>query len=357
MKKILPWAAMTAGAAYLALLTVLSLGLTRGQVSYTAPTLVGLGLGGGLLLLVGLASRRAVAPDARRDPRHAYPLLGLVGLGIGGLLLARHALVPDSFGRQGHFRGLAPREARRYPVRHQGEKACTECHGEVLALHAKDAHARVACEVCHGAAHAHLVQSATKPKVVRSQEACLMCHQRLRARPSSFPQIDVAEHYRLVGVRDPKLSCTACHSPHEPLFVDRDLRKARLHPLVHRCRDCHAGRSDDNIPKPAAHPPIFDCQYCHQERVADFATRKHKSLRCSTCHIFRKETAFAGRIVRDSDPRFCLLCHRKTPFRDAKAAPGIEPEKHLKDMGAAPKASCLECHRDAIHREPPKVKP
>ena len=357
MKKILPWASMTAGVGFLLALAILGSGLTRGQVSFMAPTLVGLGIGGGLLLLVGLLARREVAPDAEQDSRHAYPLLGLVGLAVGGILAARLVLVPASFGRDGHFRGRAPREARQHQVRHFGEKACAECHGEILALHAKDAHARVACETCHGAAYEHVARNERKPRVVRSQGACLICHQRLRARPSSFPQIEVSEHFRLVGVSDQKLSCTRCHSPHEPLFVDRDLRKARLHPLVHRCRDCHAGRADDNVPKPAAHPPIFDCQYCHKARVADFATRKHKKLRCSTCHIFRKETAFSGRIVRDSDPRFCLLCHRKAPFRDAGAAPGIEPEKHLKDMGATPKASCLECHKDAIHADAPKVKP
>ena len=53
---------------------------------------------------------------------------------------------------------------------------------------------------------------------------------------------------------------------------------------------------------------------CHGDVVEDFASRTHAEVRCTTCHIFFRETQDAGRILRDADPRFCLLCHRAADF-------------------------------------------
>ena len=154
-------------------------------------------------------------------------------------------------------------------------------------------------------------------------------------------------------VADEGLACTACHDPHEPLFMDRDLRTARLHPLIQRCRDCHAGRADETLPRPDHHPAIFECRYCHAPVVADYETRPHKVVRCTTCHIFFRASAFAGRILRDADPRFCLLCHGEAEFRSNTSAPGISwPDGHLDDVAddeADRTKRCIDCHRDRIH--------
>jgi hypothetical protein len=320
-----------------------------------APLLGALALASVILLLLGRVAWRSGAasidPEAA-DYRHTYLIFAAVAVLLVAGAAVRHLFVPTSFGMAGrHFRADALKDARRPTPRHLGQKACMACHEDVGQLHDKDAHARVACEACHGPAGAHAAApDKVKPRKDKGRAACLVCHQYLDARPAAFPQIEVAAHYALVGVKDPSLDCTRCHSPHEPLFVDRDLRKARLHPLVQRCRDCHAGRNDENLPKPASHPAIFECSYCHEARVKDFATRKHRKQRCTTCHIFRQESAFAGRIVKDSDPRFCLLCHQKQPFRSEKAAPQIDPTKHVEGN---PKPACLECHQDAIHGERP----
>ncbi len=106
--------------------------------------------------------------------------------------------------------------------------------------------------------------------------------------------------------------------------------------------------------RPKNHPAIFECKYCHSSVVKDFATRSHKKLRCTTCHIYFKETAWSGRIIRDADPRFCLLCHRGAKFRAEDAPPSIEWPSHREDMGDGPEDAnkrCIDCHQDEnIHQ-------
>ena len=308
---------------------------------------VGLGL---------LLSRQEIEQEEPVEPGDYRPALRIFGVFSGLLVLvvvARQLAVPDSYGLSGPFRLDAVQEAMERVPRHQGNSKCAECHDQEVALHDKDAHASVACESCHGPGWKH-VESPEEVRLLipQGKELCLSCHQLLSAKPGSFPQIDWKQHYAFVGVKDEGVECKSCHNPHEPLFMDRDLRQARLHPLIHRCRDCHIGRIDEAKPRPAKHPAIFECSYCHPRVVSDFAGRTHHLVRCTSCHLFIKESEFAGRIIRDSDPRFCLLCHRKADFRSDSAAPGIAWPDHLKEVGSGPADEgkrCVDCHRDRIH--------
>ncbi len=285
--------------------------------------------------------------------RHTFRLAVLIIIFILAALLVRQALIPETFGLEGSYRAAAVNEAREFPIRHIGEKACIECHDDIASLHDKDAHAAVPCESCHGPGSDHAqAEGDVALTIPQGKEPCLVCHRLLAARPSAFPQITWQDHFKFVGVKDLSITCIECHSPHEPFFMDRDLRTARLHPLIQRCRDCHIGRLDSNLQKPKDHPAIFECSYCHKQIVDDFADREHAEIQCTTCHIFIKESDFAGRIVRDSDPRFCLLCHRKADFRSSDAPPGIEWPGHLDDVSMGPedrKKRCIDCHRDRIH--------
>jgi hypothetical protein len=288
--------------------------------------------------------------------RHAIRIFVLVGVALAGAVVARTALVPKTFGEHGHYRFAAIEEAKQLPMHHAGAAVCADCHDDIVALHDKDAHTGVTCETCHGPGLAH-VDAGGDGAIRRpdGRDACLVCHRLMLARPGEFPQVTPAEHLQSVGVADLETPCITCHDPHEPLFMDRDVRTARLHPLIHRCRDCHAGRLDESLPRPAAHPAIFECNYCHPEVAADFAGLPHHEMRCTSCHLFFRESESAGRILRDADPRFCLLCHRAADYRAADAAPGIAWPEHLDEMAGPDERDhrCVDCHQDRIHRLQP----
>ncbi len=304
-------------------------------------------------LLRGKAEQSGV-PSPPADYRHAKPLFLLIGAAAVAALVVRQLLVPDSFGEIGYFRADAIGEEMQRQPRHIGNDECRKCHEKQASLHDKDAHARVACEDCHGPGWKH-ARAPEKNKLVKpsTKDRCLICHRLLDARPGDFPQIEWREHFRFVGVADLSVQCTQCHDPHEPLYMDRDINTARLHPLIHRCRDCHTSRVNESLPRPDRHPAIFECSYCHAPIVADFQKKPHSKVRCTTCHLFFKISDFAGRIIRDADPRFCLLCHREADFRSESAAPGISWPDHLDDVAESDEdrqKRCIDCHRERIHR-------
>ncbi|MCZ7583201.1 MAG: hypothetical protein M5R36_07610 [Deltaproteobacteria bacterium] len=186
----------------------------------------------------------------------------------------------------------------------------------------------------------------------KSKELCLGCHRRLAARPATFPQIDPAEHYKVREVNDENTPCFSCHSPHTPLFLETPLDEARKHPIIYQCGNCHREAVDAAAPRPKQHPDVFDCGYCHNEIARDFETRAHAPLGCGTCHQFYVESETAGRIVKHSDPRFCLLCHEDRSFVTADNKPVILWPDHRDDVSEGPQDAakvCADCHRDAFH--------
>lgn len=290
--------------------------------------------------------------DTRPDYRHAYPLLLLVIAGAVAALTVRHFLVPATFGEHGYYRAAALDDEKARQPLHAGRAACKECHGDEAALHAKDAHATVECETCHGPGARHIADNNVPMAKADARDDCLVCHRRLDARPGAFPQVDWREHYAFVGVKDMSVACIRCHSGHEPLYLDRDLRTARLHPLIQECSSCHLGRRDTNLKKPEGHPQIFQCDYCHPALARSFAAGAHAKLNCTTCHLFIKENNYSGRIVRNTNPRFCLLCHRKADFKGESGPPTIEWPAHIQAVSndkADPNRPCVTCHQDQIH--------
>lgn len=283
-------------------------------------------------------------------------VLLVIGLGV------RWLMVPASFGEVGHYRGLAPgEEAEREPVL-QGKNVCAECHDDEFDKHEKDVHISVECEACHGPGRDHVrARRADAPeseaKMFRKlvQANCLACHRRLLARPKLFPTVDVKEHFALVGVKDPDTPCQACHSPHEPLYLEKKVAEARKHPLIHPCSDCHDDRAVEEKPLPEDHVVTFQCKDCHADVVADAKSKAHGDLDCRTCHVFRKDSEFSGRIMKNGNPRFCLMCHEQKPFKAGGHIPLLESfEAHLDDVAeddADRSKRCADCHVDEmIHR-------
>ncbi len=315
----------------------------------------------GLAFHFWMKKKETQTEEEPADYRHTYALILILAAGVIAAIVARPYLIPKSFGEFGHYRGEALREAMQKKPLHVGQEICVKCHEEHQKLHDKDAHSSVACESCHGPGAEH---SETKSKetivVPEGKEVCIICHRQLIARPGDFPQVRWEEHYKRVGVKEKATKCIQCHSPHEPLFMDRDLREARLHPTIHRCRDCHKGAMRDEAPLPKQHPSIFECRYCHTEIADDFSKRSHAKLQCNSCHKFFKETEYAGRIIRDADPRFCLLCHKAAEFRSDDAPPGIEWPSHREDMSSGPEDDskiCINCHQEYIHLLKSEIKP
>jgi hypothetical protein len=328
---------------------------------FPMPLLAVVGLAAIALVATGVSqlvsARRIAAGAPAEEPasyRHTIRPFAAIGafLFIGFVL--RGLAVPADFGRDGPYRAGARDDAAsaRAP-RFRGSAACLECHTAENQETARDVHQTVQCETCHGPGAAHIdAPKQSHLAVDRDAAACLVCHRKLTARPGPFPQIEPAEHFKLVGARD-GTACTTCHDPHRPIFLATSLAEARLHPLVHRCRDCHVNRTDESLKRPANHPAIFECSYCHSAVAADAANRRHAEVACTTCHLFIRDSDFAGRIVRNDDPRFCLLCHRAGDFRREGAPATIDWAEHRQtyDDTLPDTAPCAGCHADVLHGE------
>ena len=141
---------------------------------------------------------------------HLVRVLFLFAAALLAFLGMKALLVPEGFGKYGHYRAGALDDNRARPVSYAGRAACADCHDDKPATLARGKHASVGCEACHGALAAHAHDPETlKPALPQVPALCLRCHGRTTGRPATFPQIDPADH---AG----EARCTECHSPHDP---------------------------------------------------------------------------------------------------------------------------------------------
>lgn len=310
---------------------------------------------------IAVFSLRLGAMKGSSRNAYIFRVFVLLAMFVTMALVIRGLLVPEGFGEIGFYRPQAPdEEASRSPV-HQGKEVCARCHEKQFTMHENDVHRSVECEVCHGNGAAHVdARSKSLPKEVGyifkelEQANCLKCHQRILGRPKLFPTISVEEHYSLVGVKVASVVCQECHDPHRPLFLDKSVQEARLHPLIHPCSDCHEEKGIETKKIPANHEMVFECRYCHKPIATDHANRKHSFLRCTGCHQVHKETEFASRIYKNSSNEFCLMCHLKKPFKADAKIPMLESyDSHLDDVASSDAdrgKRCVDCHlNEVIH--------
>jgi hypothetical protein len=147
-------------------------------------------------------------------PPQIKRLLPLFVIFIGLFLLVRHFLIPESFGKYGHYRGLAIDENAAVLPHYSGKAACAECHDDMAAFLESDAHAGLSCETCHGPGldHVNFADSVDmfKPS---GREFCGLCHTKNPARNKKvITQVDLKDHY-------PENDCIKCHNPHKPWEV------------------------------------------------------------------------------------------------------------------------------------------
>lgn len=140
-------------------------------------------------------------------------LVRLAGLFVGGLLVfgvARAALVPEGFGKYGHYRAGAIDDVRARPVHYAGQAACAECHADVVETRAAARHQALACETCHGALETHASDPGTlKPVRPDARPLCVRCHAAKTGKPRRYPSVDIKDH---AGEEN----CVTCHTPHDP---------------------------------------------------------------------------------------------------------------------------------------------
>jgi hypothetical protein len=320
--------------------------------------------------------------------KRIFALLIVVGIMC---FVVRQLLLPDTFGTHGHYRTASLKDILNLEPVYQRKDTCAQCHDDIYNIHEKDVHYDVQCENCHGPGNIHIAdivtflkQSNQKPtasgkyskealkdvpkKLVQmpkeySLEGCLYCHRKLEARPNDFAQINPKEHFKSLHVIDDSIRCVECHSPHEPLYLLNPVSEARIHPAIYECDRCHKKPPEKSYKEIKNHPVIFECEDCHTAIVQDFKKREHASMRCTACHLYHPENEVSGRIYKNGNKQFCLLCHEKKPFKDQhkgpQGLPQIDSAKHLEKMPGImrkdahfiqnSKTACLECHFNFIH--------
>jgi hypothetical protein len=152
------------------------------------------------------------------DTKHIWRIFLLVFFGIGAFMVGRLLFVPKTFGLYGPYRGANVAEQRAFPVIVQEPESCDPCHADEILLVKSHGHKTMICDNCHIPTGTHVKNDdkAADMGINRSFELCLRCHQKLAARPGSFPQIDAVEHLTQFKMALSDTVCLVCHKPHDP---------------------------------------------------------------------------------------------------------------------------------------------
>ena len=143
-------------------------------------------------------------------PPQLKRLIPLFAIFITLFLVVRSFLVPESFGKLGHYRFNSIAENAQKPLIYAGIDACDECHSDRIEEMKKDLHTGISCESCHGPGSTHIANpDSIKPFKPSSREFCGMCHSVNASRSKLIHQVDLKEHN--VGKK-----CIECHNPHLP---------------------------------------------------------------------------------------------------------------------------------------------
>ncbi len=233
-------------------------------------------------------------------PQQLTRLIILFLILAGLLVLARHYLIPPTFGELGHYRAAAVQANADRPLVYAGREACLLCHPDIAQMHREARHQTVACEVCHGAAAAHTKAPLDKkPPAPRRRGYCPLCHGYNLSRPTGFPQIDPVAH-------NPVMPCIGCHNPHAP--------------------------EPPSVPE--------ECSACHGEIARTKAISQHAAVPCSQCHEAEQQhkiTPLLSTPTKPSSRDFCGQCH--APEADS---PAEIPRVDLASHGE--RYVCWQCH-------------
>jgi DmsE family decaheme c-type cytochrome len=180
---------------------------------------------------------------------------------------------------------------------------CTSCHNRAdHAFWPGSAHdgRNLSCTTCH---------SVHDPKSVQGQltkgsqvELCSQCHRQQAAK------LDRSGH---MPVREGKMQCSSCHNPHGSMNV-RLLRAG--HSVAESCTTCH---TDKRGPFLFEHAPVREnCASCHDPHGSQHERMlvAKQPMLCQRCHIHTRHpsTIYDNAVVGTSNrifARSCVTCH------------------------------------------------
>jgi DmsE family decaheme c-type cytochrome len=226
-----------------------------------------------------------------------------------------------------------------------GDETCATCHeGESNALHktlhgksqnsrTPAARAGQSCETCHGPGQAH-VESGDKAKIKRFDAmaakdvnaTCLTCHGK-----GSHAQWNGGMH----DARN--LSCTTCHSVHNPKSERAQLKTVTA---VQTCETCH--RQETMKVRKSGHMPVregkMDCTSCHtphgSTNVRMLKVGNTINETCASCHAEKR-----GPFLHDhaAGRENCASCHDPHGSNNDRMLVAKEP------------MLCQRCHVSSRH--------
>lgn len=158
--------------------------------------------------------------------RIAVFLVAALIIGIG----VRTVMVPDSFGKYGHYRAAAIEDEMNREIRNGTNGSCLACHPYIKEMHFSGVHKTVSCEFCHGPVADHIQDNRVIAKLPKKQGGeiralCLRCHnQIIRARPREvIKMVAMPDHLQKKNVRLDH-NCNQCHNVHAPLMWVKQAR-------------------------------------------------------------------------------------------------------------------------------------
>jgi predicted CXXCH cytochrome family protein len=169
-----------------------------------------------------------------------------------------------------------------------GNKACLDCHADIVRKFPASPHARVhfenaarvgetGCESCHGPGSKHIEAGGAKLFIINpgpDPSSCFQCHLDVHA------EFSLPQHHQVI---EGHLSCVQCHDPH-----GGDIFKPK--------GGLAMARQDES------------CAQCHRDQTRPFVF-EHAALRegCTTCH--NPHGSINQKMLVASDPNLCLRCH------------------------------------------------
>ncbi len=233
-------------------------------------------------------------------PKQIIRLLIVFVVIVGGFLIVRYFLVPESFGELGHYRKAAIDEIIEQEIQYAGQDVCVECHDDIGLEKSAGYHRDLSCEVCHGPAADHTnAPDEFTPLTPNKRKQCPVCHEYLPSRPTGFPQIISDSH-------NPIKPCITCHNPHSPVPPE--------------------------VPK--------ECSACHAEISRAKTVSHHAYVPCQRCHEVSEEHKINPRMNLPTKPtkrEFCGECHSENAESEL-GIPKINIDTHNK------KYVCWQCH-------------